>query len=355
MPTATRTATDRRRELAAIEGDALRSLLAAYRPIARTRGLVDALLAAITEAAAAGVRIDRRWLNQLPQFRELIVQLQAELLLFRSHAAGVVTDAQGRALAALRAEALVREALGELAALIEVQPVHLEPAENLVGRTRDGRPIAEVLGRTLTSPADEIAAIILDAQRRGLGADPVARAIAGRLGMPLVRSMTVARTELHRVYREGTRQALIDNAELLEGWVWRSARDSRVDAVCWAMDGTLFQFKRGTVVSGQPVIDIMPSHPSCRCSMQPRAKSYAEILGDPTFPDQRPPIVPGPDRFANLPPEDQQRILGPGRYELFRAGLPLRDMIGNVHDDRWGDMRVLTPLSRLPRPTKEAA
>ena len=79
--------------------------------------------------------------------------------------------------------------------------------------------------------------------------------------------------------------------DLLEGWVWRSARDSQTCSFCLAMHGTITQIPRGSSVATPRVLDFpsLATHEGCRCALIARAKSYAEILGDPSLPDNRPP------------------------------------------------------------------
>lgn len=88
----------------------------------------------------------------------------------------------------------------------------------------------------------------------------------------------------------------------------------------------------------------MYTHPNCRCVMTPRPKSYADILGDPSIPDNRPPILSGEDAFSKLAPAAQRHILGPGRFAHYQNGMPLRDMLTARADKDWGIVRGLKPV-----------
>lgn len=98
-----------------------------------------------------------------------------------------------------------------------------------------------------------------------------------------------------------------------------------------------------------PVQDVpgMDAHVNCRCTMVPRAKSYAEILGDPSLPDNRPKTDTGPEAFAKLDPAIQRSILGPGKFALYQRGVPLEAMWQTSASPSWGVSRVAKPLYQL--------
>jgi SPP1 gp7 family putative phage head morphogenesis protein len=167
------------------------------------------------------------------------------------------------------------------------------------------------------------------------------------MGIPLSRSLTIVRTETLRSYREAARVGVEENAEFLEGYTWFAARDGRTCPVCWSQHGRFFPLKgSGT----KRVAEVFATHVSCRCVLLPRSKSYAEITGDASLPDNRPQITPGPTLFARQTPERQAAILGPGKFALYKAGqLELGDLVELVDDSRWGPTRREIPLYRLQR------
>ena len=95
--------------------------------------------------------------------------------------------------------------------------------------------------------------------------------------------------------------------------------------------------------------EYLEGHVNCRCTLVPRPRSYADILGDPSLPDNRPPIESGASLFAKLPPSQQLRILGPGKYELYRQGVPLEAFAQRVSSAEWGAARVSKSLADLKR------
>lgn len=77
---------------------------------------------------------------------------------------------------------------------------------------------------------------------------------------------------------------------------------------------------------------------NCRCSAVPVFS--ARYAPPQTF-------TTGDDWFLTQSPEKQMAMLGPGRYELWQSGTPLRDMVGfDFHPD-WGGSTRLIPLEVL--------
>lgn len=143
----------------------------------------------------------------------------------------------------------------------------------------------------------------------------------------VARAATIVRTETLRAYREGTRQSYERNSDIVKGWAWRCARTTRCCSVCWAMDGQRFATNA-----------MMHTHVNCRCFMVPVTPTWAE-LGF-TGIKEAPAPVPAGLAFSKLSAADQRRILGPGKYEAYKAGdIKLSDLAGYNVDPRWGGNR----------------
>jgi SPP1 gp7 family putative phage head morphogenesis protein len=158
--------------------------------------------------------------------------------------------------------------------------------------------------------------------------------MAGITGESRARMESIARTEMNRASREATRRTYAENGDVLNGYIRLATNSTRTCAACWALSGT----KHATS-------DIMPSHPQCRCVMVPDTKSLAEITGDDSIPDERPQIPYGPDLFATLSEADQIEVLGPGRFEQYKAGAPLSSFVHATTDSRWGPTVTVAPLT----------
>lgn len=138
----------------------------------------------------------------------------------------------------------------------------------------------------------------------------------GRFNGGLHRALTLARTETLDASRAGARAGRMQNADLLSGWEWHCSLGPRTCAACIARDGTIYSLD-----------DPGPEdHPNGRCTALPVTKSWADLGIDiPEPPSIR---VSGRDWFADQPPEIQQNILGPSRFNAWKAG--------DYPPDAWG-------------------
>ena len=118
-------------------------------------------------------------------------------------------------------------------------------------------------------------------------------------------------------YRESSRRVYEENADVLDGWMWLSARGTRTCAACWALDGTVF-----------PVTKPMPAHFNCRCTLVPLVKGAAAS-----------PMKSGPRVFAALSHERQREVLGDKGFAKYSAGVPLIEFAELKRSRRWGALR----------------
>ncbi|NBT33509.1 MAG: hypothetical protein EBT13_16860 [Rhodobacteraceae bacterium] len=159
--------------------------------------------------------------------------------------------------------------------------------------------------------------------------------------LPRRRAETIARTEMLRASREAQRLQYESNPAV-NGYRRVATQDSRVCLACLALSGTLHK-----------TAEIMPSHPNCRCVMVPVTPSLAEITGDPSIPDLRPGAITSDNILTGLNEKEIVGIMGPKRYELFKNGTPLVDMVEVRMDPRWGPTTRVKPIKDIgqgPKP-----
>ena len=170
----------------------------------------------------------------------------------------------------------------------------------------------------------------------------IARRMRDSLGGSLQRSLTIARTETLRVYREASRQVYQAAPQgLIKGWKWVAACDLTTCPACWANHGRTF-----------PLSMPMPAHPNCRCTMAPATASWEELGFGSTPKDVQVPM--GKDMFRKLPEGDKARILGPKRYKAYKTGgATLEDMAGLRKHPYFGDSVQVNSLRRMNAAAKE--
>jgi SPP1 gp7 family putative phage head morphogenesis protein len=196
-----------------------------------------------------------------------------------------------------------------------------DATRELIGIAGDGEPLA----KHFAGVAPGVRQLMFDSLFAGIATgqsnQQIAKAINDAVGFGAARSMTIVRTETNRAYREASRKFYADN-DGVKGWRWVAALDLTTCPICWALHGSIFQ----TRVK-------MATHPNCRCTMVP------VFEGDPPFPT-------GPEKFAGLSPEQQKTILGPRRFELYKAGANLSDFV-ETNQTPFGLGRRIIPLDRV--------
>ena len=111
------------------------------------------------------------------------------------------------------------------------------------------------------------------------------------------RAETIARTSMLTAHRDAALASRIANADVVTGWMWLSALQSRTCISCIAMHGSIH-------AADEPGPN---DHPNGRCTSVPITSLF------------EPPRT-GPEWLAEQPEKAQRAILGPRRYEAWKAG-----------------------------------
>lgn len=293
---------------------------------------LDALLARVAEAKAAGEALSPSWLYRERRYRALIETVNAEVARYATQVGPYVQNMQqdvaeqARAQAASLVEAGVTRGIGATVAFTVAQPATLE---TLAGFLAPGSPLQALIDDMGPETAAGLRGALLQGIVRGKGPAWIARKAGVALDLPRRRAVTIARTEGARVYNAVTRGVYQENADVLEGWEWVASLDKRSCVACIVMHGTI-----------HPLTDTLDGHPNCRCAMSPRTRSLADLLGDPSIPDTQPPRGRGMTWLRRQSAADQREIMGPVRYRAFKAGeISLSDMVARSRDPQWGSMR----------------
>lgn len=316
--------------------------------ITRTQGAIAAL-------RDAGVPRDQ-WMWRLTQERRLL-QLRESVLAnlgkYGEAANAIVLGATTEAAASAvgQASELIHESLPNGLA---VSPSKLPdmPMEWVAGEARLNDWAMQQLGAFqpteyfMQQMGYHAAEAIHSAVQEGItiGENPrlIARRMRDSLGGSLSRSLTIARTETLRVYREASRQVYqAAPPGLLTGWKWIAACDLTTCPACWANHGRTF-----------PLSMPMPAHPNCRCTMAPATASWEDLGFGTTPQDVQVPL--GKDLFRKLPEEHKARILGPSRYKAYKGGgATLQDMAGLRVHPYFGESVQVNSLRRMNAAAKE--
>lgn len=208
--------------------------------------------------------------------------------------------------------------------------------------------IVDRTAQQITAATYQLAVAAQEAMRRVLiqgvavGTNPrtaarqMVRRAEGAFNGGLTRALTIARTEMLDAHRAAGRGNDVGNADLVTGWVWSSALDTRTCPSCWAMDGTEHDIDE----SGPD------DHQQGRCARIPKVKSWRELgfdLDEPAsvMPDAR-------TVFDTLPQADRLTIMGPERLRALDDGLVgMGDLATRRTTVGWRDSWAPTPIRDL--------
>lgn len=297
------------------------------------REQLDALVERMEQALLGGETLSESWLFQEARYRSLLDQCETALGTLATEQAAPLADAQREAVlvTAEHTETVTRAALGELPEGVTVpwNRLPVKTLESFVGFASDGSPLKDLLEELGPDAGKTVRESLLRGIAEGKNPKQIARYAEDALGGNRNRALTIARTEVNRAARAATIRGYRENSDVVSGWTWLAALSTRTCAACWAMHGT----KHGHD-------EELDDHPNGRCVAAPDVRSLAEIVGDPSLPDNRAVIEPGPAQFERLSAAQQEEILGAGAYALFTAGkINLSHMVVQTTDARWGTMR----------------
>ena len=331
MPNIYEIAAAHRAQLAARDAQIARDLLRRYAEA--WRAIAERIEDVAERMRTDGVTPARVFQDQ--RLRALQALVQAEIARFAAYADTAITTGQQATIeqAERNVEELLRSLVGIPGAGIGggFEPVSTRQASVFAGFLADGSPLADLLNELPGDAGQRVAQAIFDGLTLGENPNRVARRARGYLAGNLVRSITIARTEMLRVYRTVLHENYQAAEDVLDGWEWLSALGTSTCPVCWAMHGTR-----------HPLTERLDDHPRGRCVPIPVTKTWQELGQDSADVEEtRTELEPGPALFAQLSEERQRAVLGPRKYEAYRQGLiQLADLVRRTADPRWGSMRT---------------
>lgn len=289
---------------------------------------LDQLLADMERAEANGEAISLSWLFRQRRYHDLLRQVEAQIDdLMPGYERLIAADQ--RAAIATAVEAFEQLTLFQLPPqpMVRAQFTRLPTSalEHLVGVTVDGSPLADLLAELGPDAAKRVRDELIRGVGTGRHPRVTARKITEALDGNHSRARSIARTETIRAYTNSSREMFQQNEDVVDGWIWHSALDTRTCAYCWAMHGTF-----------HTTDEEMARHVNCRCALLPKTKTWAE-LGFVGIPETSIEIPRGSALFDALPDSDKVQILGPAKFAAYKSGvIDLDDLIGQRQDAKWG-------------------
>lgn len=219
--------------------------------------------------------------------------------------------------------------------------VPVDAVETIVGLGIDDGALKNRLLKTLGDElADQVGDHILDGIVRGMNPQTIARSViknfGDRMGQPLAWATNTVRTAQIKSYQIANHSQFLENNRLTPEWIWFAHRDDTTCLSCIANHGKSF-----------PVTEILNDHHQGRCVPVPKPISYS-VLGV-NLPDPDYNIETGPEWFQKQPRKTQLKMMGPGKYELWKMGKiqSFDEFIDTYDDDIYGTLIREKSLKQL--------
>jgi len=268
-------------------------------------------------------------IQRLTQYKDLMTQIERQVTDYSGFLKTELSTAAKNSIATAGSDAkiMLAELLGGDARIVaRIQSLDPRVVENLLAYLS---PEGELFNRLSNYGAEAaIRASQSIVTSVGLGRGPLVLGAELRkvLGMTLTDALRTARTVQLTSYRESTRANYIANSNVVKGWIWHAKLDGLTCASCVAQHGTRHELS-----------ERLDDHYNGRCAMIPV-----------TITNPNPDIQTGEAWFKEQDEATQRKILGPGKYDAWKAGkFELMDVSQQRPDAVYGTMRTAAPLKDL--------
>ncbi|MEM4406548.1 MAG: phage minor head protein [Candidatus Methanomethylicaceae archaeon] len=217
--------------------------------------------------------VDEAWIYKANRLALFLEQLSSEMRTFAEKSADLILENQKAVIfeAEKAAERFTKYVLKEERSLDSETAVHwnrmdFQAAQSLLGALSEKSPLHELFVSLAEEGTQEAKDTLVQGLLLGENPRKIAPELRKALGTTLSRAMTIARTEILRASRVSAIESYRRNSDLVTGWLWHAALDSRSCLVCWLLHGS-FHF----------LSEEMQSHPNCRCAPVPTTKDWKRV------------------------------------------------------------------------------
>ena len=197
----------------------------------------------------------------------------------------------------------------------------------LSGMLSEASPLSSLLNKSWGQSKAGIEEALSIGVSTGQGSAWIADQMMKAVNIPYQRAQLIARTEVNRAYRESNVEAMRET-RVTKGFR-RMCYPPTACFACLMLDGEIYS------VGAQPC-----DHPNGKCSFVPVTKHF-DPAKDPSW--ER-----GQDWFSRQDEETQRRIMGAGRFELWKQhGVDPKSMVYIKENPIWGGSPTMKTLEEL--------
>ena len=287
---------------------------------------IDALILELNDAKLRGVPVMDYQIHQLSRYQGLLDQLQNEVFRFFRFADGNISSAQQVAAQSGLDFGLESLKLTYKNSGIAIFDKHLsiEAVQAMFGYAQNGAPLFELLVADYPKTVVQLTDTLARGVALGWNPRKTANEMYGAMSWNLERAFTIARTEQMRALRTG-QLAEYRNAGYVEQYERRASKSTRTCLACLLEDGRIYQ-----------IDETMSDHPNGRCMF---------VVVPPWFKSDR---LNGKQYFLSLEKDDQRRIMGEERFDLWQRGQVGLEQMSRMHTHPiWGEAPVVVPVKEL--------
>jgi hypothetical protein len=287
---------------------------------------ISALAFEMARRRDVGEVITKQMVWRAERYKIIKAQLQAEVKKYNSEYAIDVVEAAQRQYSAAGIQAAQDAIYASYPSPLSASfnKINLGAVESMIGFAGDGSPLYSLLKNDYPDAVDGLTQALVDGLARGLGPGQIGRDMANGMGMGLDRALLIARTEAARSYRTASTEQYRQSGVV--GGFMRLVKKETACAGCLMLDGELFD-----------TADELDDHPRGKCMVIP-------IVEGVTPPQWQ----KGQDWFLEQSEADQQRILGPQKWQAWKdSGLPVSALAKHNHSDVWGSSPRPATISEL--------
>ena len=316
-----------RAEVARNELDTLRRLARLWAPSYRyLKKQADALAKFIQERRDAGEPVEIEYIYSLQRYKTMAEQARKMIREYSRAAAGQISASEAEIYE------IGKQNGQQLISIAEPDDpmwtrVNRRETRIMAGMTANGSPLYDLLNKSYSETMDEITKSLTIGISTGQGSSWIAQQLTNAGLIPEQRALLIARTEVNRAYRQSNWEQM-QSSRAIKGYRRMCYHDTACFA-CIMLDGEFYP------VDSEPC-----DHPNGKCSFVPVTKHF-DPINDPSW--ER-----GPEWFARQDEETQRRIMGAGRFDLWKQqGVDPRNMVWIKPNDVWGGSPAAKPIKEL--------
>ncbi len=288
---------------------------------------VNALADEISKRRESGQPVYPDYVYSLERYKSMMEQAQKRIDQYNRSVLGLVTGEETEAAEIGHESAKEPVNLAEPDAPMWTR-VNQREARIAAGMTADGSPLERLLAKSYDLTREKLEQTLVTGLAVGQGSGYIARQLMDAFEMPEQRAVLIARTEVNRAYRLANWETM-KSSKAVKGYR-RMCYPPTACFACLVLDGEFY-----------PLNSAPCDHPNGKCSFVPVTEHYDPIDAKNW--------KRGQDWLMEQDEETQRRIMGAGRFELWKNGeiTDLRKFALVRENETWGGSPALLRLENL--------